>query len=161
MPFSGALSTIASLTRSFAGTLGTMTGTASRKVGKSLSGALGTLSGTVSTQLVDLQDVSGTLPAMSGSLSRVVSYTKSVGGTLEFDGTAFTAASYARTLAGTLSFGGGTVDAVGEVIGQTVAGALPAMSGSVSTVYTENAVVISSRQKPWNGTPWESLPWKR
>lgn len=137
MPLSGTLSRIASLTRSYAGTLGTLTGTASKKVNKGLSGTLGTLSGTVSTQLVDLQDLSGSLPAMSGSLSRVVSYTKSVGGTFNASGAVSTTASHTLSLAGGLSFGGGTLDAVGEMIEQAVSGTLPAMSGSLGTVYTE------------------------
>jgi hypothetical protein len=133
MPFSGALSTIASLHRSAAGSLGAMSGEAKKKTSKALSGALGTLSGTLSKQLVDLQDLSGNLPAMSGTLSTVKSFTTSLGGSFGMSGT-LTRKIY-RNVTGTLSFAtGGNLDAVsGEEYSQSVAGALPGMNGTVST----------------------------
>ena len=136
MPFSGALSTIASLYRSVAGSLGAMSGSVGKRTSKGLSGALGTLSGTLSKQLVDVQDLTGSLPAMSGALSTVKSFTASLGGNFGMSGT-LTRKIY-RNVAGTLSFAAGNLDAIsGEEFSQAAAGSLPAMSGTLTAQVVE------------------------
>ena len=137
MPFSGALSTIASLYRSVAGSLGAMSGSVGKKTSKGLSGALGTLSGTLSKQLVDVQDLTGSLPAMSGTLTRIKNFTTSLSGSFGMSGALTRKTS--RNVAGTLSFAtGGNLDAVsGEEFSQSVAGFLSVMSGTVTAQIIE------------------------
>jgi hypothetical protein len=148
MPFSGALSTIASFYRSVAGSLGTMSGTVGKKTSKAFSGALGTLSGTLSKQLVDVQELAGNLPAMSGSLTRVKNFTTSLSGSFGMSGALSRKTYY--SVAGSLSFAAGNLDAVsGEEYSQSVAGALPAMSGSVSTMHTVGTFQPKRKSRFW------------
>jgi len=144
MPFSGTLSRIASLTRTVTGSLGTLSGTTTKKVSKKLSGSLGALTGSLSSTVVDTFDLSGSLGQLSGALSRKVSYTHALGGSLSMSGTLTRKVS--TSTAGVLSFSGGVEATAGEIFTQSVAGILN-MSGSVSTHFTEGRPIPGGMSK--------------
>ncbi|MBS3809772.1 MAG: hypothetical protein KGY38_06440 [Desulfobacterales bacterium] len=96
------------------------------------------LSGSLSTQIVELQDISGTLSNLSGSLASSTTYVQSLTGVLSANGSV--AKHISVSVGGVLAFTEGGTVSTGEAFFQSLAGSV-GFNGSVATSYTEGLAV--------------------
>ena len=144
MPFSGTVSSQASLHRSVSGSLGTLTGGVNKKVGVSVAGVLGALTGSVSYSIGTIyESVAGVLGALTGSLSRRYLGKRTVSGVLNATGEVTHKSLLKRSVSGVLSFTGAAMDNLLETFQISVAGTLGAMTGTVASRFIKAGTAIA------------------